>query len=294
VRADTGAGWRRRKESKMEQVTTTVVRQTATRWAVAALMLALVTALVVYPTSPALAQAEAPQEAPQEAQEEAQPPPSGQVTFSFELTVKGEVPEGTSLLGFIPAEGGITVPLSDSDGDGVYTGSTTLDRFGPGPRPVPPGTEPVSLPVQIVQESSGTIEIIRDFGVMPLNGDRTFSARVNFKRDGRDTETPEVTAPGTPDGGSEDGGSQDSGSGASGEAPDLTAPENGVDLNQDGSADEADGQVAAATSDAAMEAHQASGGNALPATGGATILQIAGSAGALLVAGGLLIRSLIR
>jgi hypothetical protein len=198
------------------------------------------------------------------------------------------------VLGFIPAEGGITVPLSDSDGDGVYTGSTTLDRFGPGPRPVPPGTESVSLPVQIVQESSGTIEIIRDFGVVPLNGDRTFSARVNFKRDGRDTETPEVTAPGTPDGGSEGGGSQDSGSGASGEAPDLTAPENGVDLNQDGSADEADGQVAAATSDAAMEAHQASGGNALPATGGATILQIAGSAGALLVAGGLLIRSLIR
>jgi hypothetical protein len=293
VRADTGAGWRRRKESKMEQATTTVVRQTATRWTVAALMLALATALVVHPTSPALAQAEAPQEAPQEAQEqaqeEAQPPPSDQVTFSFELTVKGEVPEGTSLLGFIPAEGGITVPLSDSDGDGVYTGSTTLDRFGPGPRPVPPGTEPVSLPIQIVQESSGNSEVIRDFGVVPLNGDRTFSARVNFNRDGRDTETPEVTAPGTPDGGSEDGGS-----GASGEAPDLTAPENGVDLNQDGSADEADGKVAAATSDAAMEAHQASGGNALPATGGAAILQIAGTAGALLVAGGLLIRWLVR
>ncbi|MDP8971993.1 MAG: hypothetical protein M3N45_02185 [Actinomycetota bacterium] len=265
----------------MEQVTTNVVRQTATRWMVAALMLALATALVVYPTSPALAQ------------EEAQPP-SDQVTLSFELTVKGEVPEGTNLLGFIPAEGGIRVPLSDSDGDGVYTGSTTLDRFGPGPRPVPPGTEPVSLPVQIARESGGNIEVIRDFGVVPLNGDRTFSARVNFKRDGRDTEVPEDTAPGTPDGGSEDGGSQDSGSGASGEAPDLTAPENGVDLNQDGSADEADGQVAAATSDAAMEAHQASGGNALPATGGAAILQIAGSAGALLVAGGLLIRRLTR
>ena len=271
----------------MEQVITTVVRQTATRWTVAALMLALATALVVYPTSSALAQGGDPQEAAQdaqEAQEEAQPPPSDQVTFSFELTVKGEVPEGTSLLGFIPAEGGITVPLSDSDGDGVYTGSTTLDRFGPGPRPVPPGTEPVSLPIQIVQESSGNSEVIRDFGVVPLNGDRTFSARVNFNRDGRDTETPEVTAPGTPDGGS----------GASGEAPDLTAPENGVDLNQDGSADEADGKVAAATSDAAMEAHQASGGNALPATGGAAILQIAGTAGALLVAGGLLIRWLVR
>ena len=278
----------------MEQVTTNVVRRTATRWMVAVLMLALATVLVVYPTSPALAQEETPQEASQEAQEEAQPPPNDQVTFSFELTVKGELPEGTSLLGFIPAEGGITVPLSDSDGDGVYTGSTTLDRFGPGPRPVPPGTEPVSLPVQIARESGGNIEVIRDFGVVPLNGDRTFSARVNFKRDGRDTEVPEGTAPNTPDGGSEDGGSRDGGSGASGETSDLTAPENGVDLNQDGSADEADGQVAAATSDAAMEAHQASGGNALPATGGAAILQIAGSAGALLVAGGLLIRRLTR
>ena len=110
----------------MKQVTTTVVRQMATRWTVAALMLALATALVVYSTSPVLAQEEPAQEG---AQEEAQPSPSDQVTFSFDLTVKGEVPEGTRLLGFIPAEGGITVPLADPDGDGVYTGSTTLDRF---------------------------------------------------------------------------------------------------------------------------------------------------------------------
>ncbi len=259
----------------MEQVTTTITRRTVARGIVAALMLALATVLVVYPTSPALAQEEAPQEA--------QPSPSDQVTFSFELTVRGEVPEGTRLLGFIPAEGGITVPLADPDGDGVYTGSTTLDRFGPGPRPVPPGTEPVSLPVQIVRESGGNIEVIRDFGVVPLDGDRTFSARVNFRRDGRDTEAPEDTAPGTPDGGS----------GAPGGASDLTAPENGVDLNEDGSADAADGEVASATSDAAMETHRASGGNALPATGGVATLPIVGSVGALLV-GGLLIRRLAR
>ena len=269
----------------MEQVTTTVARRTVVGVIFAALVLALVTALVVYPTSPALAQEEAPQE--EASQEEAQPSPSDQATLSFELTVKGEIPEGTRLLGFIPAEGGITVPLADPDGDGIYTGSTTLDRFGPGPRPVPPGTEPVSLPVQIVQESGGNIEVIRDFGVVPLNGDRTFSARVNVKRDGRDTEVPEVTAPGTPDGGSEDGGS--------GGASDLTAPENGVDLNQDGSTDAADGEMASATSDAAMETHRASGGNALPATGGvATTLPIAGSAGGVLLAGGLLIRRLAR
>jgi hypothetical protein len=270
----------------MEQVATAFTRWTVARGIVAALMLTLATVLIVfyYTTSPALAQ----EEAPQEAQEEAQPSPSDQATLSFELTVKGEVPEGTSLLGFVPAEGGITVPLADPDGDGVYTGSTTLDRFGPGPRPVPPGTEPVSLPVQIVRESGGNIEVIRDFGVVPLDGDKTFSARVNFKREGRDTETPEDTAPDTPGGGSEDGGS-----GAPGGASDLTAPEYGVDLNEDGSTDAADGQVASATSDAAMETYRASGGNALPATGGIATLPIMGSVGALLV-GGLLIRRLAR
>ncbi len=269
----------------MEQATTTIAKRTAVRGIVTALMLALATALVVYPTCPTLAQEEPAQEG---AQEEAQPSPSDQVTFSFDLTVKGEVPEGTRLLGFIPAEGGITVPLADLDGDGVYTGSTTLDRFGPGPRPVPPGTEPVSLPVQIVRESGGNIEGIRDFGVVPLDGDRTFSARVNFKRGGRDTEVPEDTVPGTPDGGSEDGGSEFSGG-----ASNPTAPENGVDLNKDGSTDAADGEMASAISDAAMEAQRTSGGNALPATGGVATLPIVSSLGALLV-GGLLIRRLTR
>src|SRR5919112_3223590 len=106
MKADTRARLQRRKESKMEQVTSTVAKQSATRWMVVVLMLALAAALVVYPMSPALAQEEAPQEAPQEAQEEAQPPPSDQVTLSFKVTVKGEVPKGTGLLGFIPAEGG--------------------------------------------------------------------------------------------------------------------------------------------------------------------------------------------
>ena len=281
----------------MEQATTNVAGRTVARWIVAALLLALATAFAVYPTSPALAQEEgAPEEAAQEeaAQEEAaQPSVSDEATLSFELTVKNGLPEGTTVFGFIPAEGGITVPLADPDGDDVFTGSTTLDRFGPGPRPVPPGTEPVSLPVQIAaRESGGPIEVIRDFGVVPLDKDRTFSARVNFKRDRGDngTETPEETTPATPDSGS--GGSDDGGSDG---GPDLTAPENGVDLNEDGSTDGADGETAAATSDAAMKAHQASGGRALPATGGASALPIvAGAAGALLVGGGLLVRRLTR
>ncbi len=267
----------------MEQVTT-IIRRTVVRGIVAALMLALATVLVVYPTSPALAQEEAP------------PPTSDQATLSFELTVKGEVPEGTRFFGSAVGEGGPGVPLTDPDGDGTFTGSVTVPRFPPGPRPVPPGTDPISLSVQIVQENGGNIEVIRDFGVVPLDGDRTFSARVNFKRDGRDTETPEDTAPDTPDGGSEDSGSGTSGgsgSSGSGDASDLTAPENGEDLNEDGTTDAADGQVASATSDAAMEVHRASGGNALPATGGVATLPIVGSVGALLL-GGLLMRRLAR
>ncbi len=267
----------------MEQATITTARRTFAKGIAAALLLALATAFTIYPASPALAQEEAQEEAAD------QPSPSDQATLSFELTVKGDPPpEGTTLLGFIPAEGGITVPLTDPDGDGVYTGSTTLDRFGPGPRPVPPGTEPVSLPVQIARESGGNIEVIRDFGVVPLNGDRTFSARVNFKRDRGDSTTPEDSTPVTPGPGSDGGGSGSDGSGG-----DLAAPENGVDLNEDGSTDEADGQIAAATSDAAMKARQSSGGRALPATGGVA-LPIAGAAGALLVVGGLLARRVVR
>jgi hypothetical protein len=259
----------------MEQTTTT--GRMVIKSIIAALLLAI--ALAAYHASPARAQEEA-----------SQPPPDDTATLSFELTVKGDPPEGTMFLGFIPAEGGIRVPLADPDGDGVFTGSTALDRFGPGPRPVPPGTEPVSLPVQIVQESGGTIEVIRDFGVVPLDGDKTFTARVNFKRDRGETTTPEDSTPAPPDSGS--GGS---GSVGSGSDPALAAPENGVDLNADGVTDQADGEVAAATSDAAMEAHKSSGGQALPATGGVAFVPLlTGVAGLLLTGGGLMARRLAR
>jgi hypothetical protein len=195
------------------------------------------------------------------------PPVEDTATLSFEVTVKGEPPEGTTLLGFIPAEGGIRVPLTDPDGDGVYTGSTTLDRFGPGPRPVPPGTEPVSLPVQIAQESGGNIEVIRDFGEVPLVGDRTFRARANFKENGTGA-TPD---PATPDPGTGPG------------VP--TDPASGVDVNEDGLINESDGELAAAISNKAMEAAKSSGESSLPATGGlpltlgAVLLLVAGLLG---------------
>ena len=211
--------------------------------------------------APALAQ-----EGAQEGEPAETPPTVDTVTLSFEVTVKGEPPEGTTLLGFIPAEGGIRVPLTDPDGDGIYTGSTTLDRFGPGPRPVPPGTEPVSLPVQIAQESGGNIEVIRDFGEVPLTGDRTFRARANFGGGTPATTAPETPAPAT--------------------GPGVTTdPASGVDVNEDGLIDESDGEVAAAISNKAMEAARSSGEPSLPATGGlpltlgAVLLLVAGLLG---------------
>jgi hypothetical protein len=265
----------------MEQATTITAGRMAAKGTFVTLLLALATTLTAYLANPALAQ-----------EEGAQPPSADTATLSFELTVRGDPPEGTTFLGFIPAEGGIRVPLTDSDDDGSYTGSTTLDRFGPGPRPVPPGTEPVSLPIQIAQEDSGgNLEVIRDFGVVALNGDRTFSARVNFNRDRGDDAAP--TTPDSGSGGSDNGGK--SGSGGSGSTSDLANPNNGVDLNGDGSTDEADGEVAAATSDAAMETHKSSGGNALPATGGITLVPLlAGVASALLVFGSPLVRRFTR
>lgn len=219
--------------------------------------------------APALAQEEGePAETPPPEPPPAETPPAvDTATLSFEVTVKGEPPEGTTLLGFIPAEGGIRVPLTDPDGDGVYTGSTTLDRFGPGPRPVPPGTEPVSLPVQIAQESGGNIEVIRDFGEVPLVGDRTFRARANFKEDGTGA-TPDPATPGP------------------GTGPGVpTDPASGVDVNEDGLINESDGELAAAISNKAMEAAKSSGESSLPATGGlpltlgAVLLLVAGLLG---------------
>lgn len=69
----------------------------------------LATLLVV--AAPALAQEESKDEPAETPPPE--PPPAetpteeDTATLSFEVTVKGELPEGTTLLGFIPAEGGI-------------------------------------------------------------------------------------------------------------------------------------------------------------------------------------------
>ena len=229
-------------------------------------ILIVMLAVLLTIAAPAVAQERAQEGEAAETSPAETPPAVDTVTLSFEVTVRGEPPEDTTLLGFIPAEGGIRVPLTDPDGDGIYTGGTSLDRFGPGPRPVPPNTEPVSLPVQIVQESGGNLEVIRDFGEVPLTGDRTFRARASFRSGTITTPDPETPAP-------------DTGPGV------TTDPASGVDVNEDGLIDESDGEVAAAISNKAMEAARSSGEPSLPATGGlpltlgAVLLLVAGLLG---------------
>ena len=118
-------------------------------------------------------------------------------TLSFELTVEGEPPANAAFFGFVPAEGGMPAPLADQDGDGLYTGSMTVDSFGPGPRPVPPGTEPVSLPVRIAQATG----VVKDFGLVRIDGDKTFEASVSFGDNGGDGGSDNSGSDGTGPGG---------------------------------------------------------------------------------------------
>lgn len=124
------------------------------------------------------------------------PPADAFETFSFELTVEGEPPAGARFFGSVPLGSGIGIPLADPDGDGTYTGSTGVPKFPPGPRP--PDAEPVELPVKIVR-TTGTVSalgpdysVIKDFGVVPVDEDRTFRADVSFE----DTEVEEPEEPG--------------------------------------------------------------------------------------------------
>src|SRR5918994_1057909 len=142
-------------------------------------------------------------------------------TFDFELTVEGTPPEGAGFFGAVPAEGCISVPLADPEGDGVFTGSLNVPRFAPGPVP-PPDAEPVSLPVQIVEANSGAspcdpTTVIRDFGTVPAN-DNTFRASTSLEGNGGGATTPTPRKGGGSGKGASDGpgGSDNGGSGGSG------------------------------------------------------------------------------
>ena len=207
------------------------------------------------------------------ADEDEDPSPSDKATLSFELTVDGDPPAGAAFFGsVVTGEGGpgLRVPLTDPDEDRVFTGSTTVDRFGPGPRPVPPGVEPVSLPVQIVQDS----EVIKDFGTVKLDGDKTFEASVSFPVDDCPIISPTPEQCGDGSGSGDGGGSGSGGSGSSG--------------SEDGSSGGSSG------SDSGFIGGVADGvRGVLPSTGGGAALWVLG-AGALLVGSGFLIRRLAR
>ncbi len=217
------------------------------------------------------------------------PPGEDTVTLTFELTVKGTPPEGARFFGSAVGEGGPGVPLTDPDGDSVYTGSVTVPRFPPGPRPVPPGTDPVALSVRIVQVEQGPFgqgepSVIKDFGVVPLDGDKAFRAKVNFKKGPVSPEEPtdECLAlspnPEECDAYVGPGGSDSSGSGVSG-----SGSGNSASVSGSGSGS---GEIKASG--------KSSGGGTkeLPRTGGA--IPALSLVGALLVGGGLLIRRATR
>ena len=211
-------------------------------------------------------------------------PQNRTATFDFELTVEGMPPEGARFFGSVPAEGCISVPLTDSDGDGVFTGSLDVPRFAPGP--VPPDAEPVSLPVQIVQADSGAgpcnpTTVIRDFGTVPAD-DATFGARANFNDNGGGTTTPETSNSGGTDGGDGPGGGGSNNSGSSGSG----GANNGDSSGSGGSGNDAasSGSPGGVTSGIR---------DLLPSTGGGVALWVLG-AGILLIGGGLLVRKLAR
>ena len=216
------------------------------------------------------------------------PAVNDKATLAFELTVDGDPPADAAFYGNVrTGEGGpgLYVPLTDPDKDRVYTGSTTVDRFGPGPRPVPEGTEPVSLPVQIVHDS----EVIKDFGTVKLDGDKTFEASVSFPVDDCPiiSPTPEQCGDGSggPDDGDGSGGGDPNSGGSGGSGSGSSGSSGSSNGESSGSGGSSSGGVAGDIANGLR--------GVLPSTGGGMALWALG-AGLLLIAGGLLVRKVFR
>ena len=110
------------------------------------------------------------------------PVPGTSATFTFELAVECEPPAGAEFLGLTATESLVTTPLTDPDGDGVYTGSQTVPRFAPGGPQQPITISPVRIvqgPPTGVSALGPEYRIIEDFGAV-LAEDQTFSASVSF------------------------------------------------------------------------------------------------------------------
>ena len=216
------------------------------------------------------------------------PAVNDKATLAFELTVDGDPPADAAFYGNVrTGEGGpgLYVPLTDPDKDRVYTGSTTVDRFGPGPRPVPEGTEPVSLPVQIVHDS----EVIKDFGTVKLDGDKTFEASVSFPVDDCPIISPTPEQCGDDSGGSDDGDGSGGGDPNSGGSGGSGSGSSGSSGSSNGESSGSGGSSGGGVADDIANGLR----GVLPSTGGGMALWALG-AGLLLIAGGLLVRKVFR
>jgi hypothetical protein len=128
--------------------------------------------------------AQSPQPILEVSQVELAPDPEP-VTATFELSVEGQPPPQTTFFG-VAAElgfgtGSTSAQLTDPDGDGVYTGAAQ----------VPQGRERGIF----IEQGMGVREnpfgfrfpgeprsVIRDFGLVRFDGDKTFSASVSFEQ----------------------------------------------------------------------------------------------------------------
>lgn len=117
---------------------------------------------------------------------------SADATFVFELTVECKPPAGAEFYGFTATVGVVTTPLTDPDGDGVYTGSQSVPGFAPGN----PEESIAIRPVRIVQgppTGAGPFgpeyRILEDFGSV-TSGNRTLSAGVSFCDDANGAPAP--------------------------------------------------------------------------------------------------------
>jgi hypothetical protein len=150
------------------------------------------------------------------------------------------------------------------------------------------------LPVQIVQGS----EVIKDFGTVRLDGDKTFSASVSFPVDDCPiiSPTPELcngsggsdNDDGSGAGDPNSGGSNGAGSGSSSGSSDGGSsgdPNSSAVGSDSGSAGSGSGGVPGDIANGLR--------GLLPSTGGGAALWVLG-AGVLLVAGGLLVRKAFR
>lgn len=223
------------------------------------------------------------------------PPDVEKITWTFELTVEGESPEDATFIGRTTApqgtQGGVSdVSLTDSDGDGVYTGSDFGYDIGTG-RPYPTFTT-VPSGLQIIQAAGisgpgvpegcinggcaavGPTRVIEDFGQVVLDEDKTFRASVSF---------PGIDGPGKKSGGSESG---DPASVSSGKKSGV--PENGDSASGSGGSGST-----TASGETGAKADSAKAGGAktkeLPKTGG-ELPMVGLVGGALLVGGGILAR----